>query len=93
MRPATTYATFALIAGLILLPVAIFLFGQLAAGSYDGPAGLPGFLGDIYGDLLRGKLLAWTIVLSPAALVSIWWAVVRFGLGDSAPGRRKSNGE
>ena len=78
LRPVAQLATLFAIAGLILLPALIFVFGVLFAGSYEGSSGVFGFLGDLYADLLRGRPLAWAIAASPAALAGTWWLVARF---------------
>jgi uncharacterized membrane protein len=67
----------ALIAGLILLPLAVFAVGQLMAGPYAGSGGFLGFLGSIYIDLITGKPSAWILTLSPALLMGIGYLLFR----------------
>ena len=62
--------------GLVFLPVGVYTFGQFVVGPYEGTSGLAGFLSSIYTDLLRGKLAAWTLALSPAAVIAIWYIVL-----------------
>lgn len=66
-----------LIAGAILAPVAVYIFGVSLIAPYEGDGGVMGFLGSVYGDALGGKAAAWALLLSPVAFVLTWWAVYR----------------
>lgn len=75
-----------IVAGAVLAPVAVYVFGANLIAPYEGDGGLLGFLGSVYGDALRGKLAAWALLLSPALFVLTWWAVLRLArTADSAP--------
>ena len=75
-----------IVAGAVLAPVAVYVFGASLIAPYEGDGGALGFLGSVYGDALRGKLAAWALLLSPALFVLTWWAVVRLARSpDSAP--------
>lgn len=53
-------------AGLVLMPPAIFMTGQTLLGAYsEGGHGMGHLYGTIFGDLARGFLPAWILVLSP----------------------------
>jgi len=64
------------LSGFLLLPVLAFTFGQAVVGPYEGDAGFADFLGAIVADLWRGKLGAFTLVATPAAIVAIWYAAI-----------------
>lgn len=79
-----------LIAGAILAPVAVYVFGVNLIAPYEGDGGMLGFLGSVYGEALNGKAAAWGLILSPAAFVLTWWAVyrlIRAGRATPAPRR------
>lgn len=61
-----------LLVGLLLLPIAIYLVGQLIFGLYDGD-GLTGFVEGIYRDILAGDGIVWFLFLSPY----LGWQVIR----------------
>lgn len=58
-----------LLAGLTLLPVAVYLVGQSIFGDY--PDGLPGFLREIWGHLLAADPATWFLVLSPWLVIAV----------------------
>lgn len=62
------------VAGPLLVPVAAYVAGGRIVGPYAGARGLESYLGAIYADALRGRLLALAIVLGPL-LVAIGWSV------------------
>jgi hypothetical protein len=68
--------TLLLLAGIYLLPLAIYMVGQLLAGPYEG-SGVVGYIGSIYRAALDGKLAAWSLILSPALIVIVWSGVFR----------------
>jgi hypothetical protein len=61
-----------LAAGLVLLPLSVYVFGQQVVGPYEGSGGIIGFTGSIYAGLLRGEASAWLLVASPALLATCW---------------------
>lgn len=61
-----------LLVGLLLLPVAIYVVGQLVFGQYGG-LGLTGFFERIYRGLPSGDGVVWFLVLSPY----LGWQVLR----------------
>jgi hypothetical protein len=64
------------LAGLLLLPIAVYFVGQLVFGPYEGE-GYAGFFTAVTDRLGGGEASAWFLVLSPLILVSIlrsaWW--------------------
>lgn len=64
------------LAGVVIAPLAAYAFGAVVMGPYEGDGGLGGFLAAVYGDALRGRWSALGLVLSPAAAVLCWWAVI-----------------
>jgi hypothetical protein len=68
--------TLLLLAGIYLLPLAIYMVGQLLAGPYEGSGAL-GYIGSIYRAALDGKLAAWSLILSPVLIVMVWSGVFR----------------
>jgi hypothetical protein len=52
-----------LVAGVCLLPIAVFLVGGLVFGEH--PDGMGAFVADIWDSLLEGDLATWFLVLSP----------------------------
>ncbi len=62
-------------AGAVIAPALVYAVGSLL-GPYEGPNGFIGFLADVYGDALHGKLAAVGLLLSPAAFVFSWWVIV-----------------
>ena len=61
--------------GVVVLPLAIYLVGQMVFGEYGGP-GYGDFFGTLAAKLRRGESVAWFLVLSPY----LTWQVVRLGL-------------
>ena len=59
-----------LMAGLLLLPVAIFLVGDVVFGDYGGD-GYGQFFEAILGRLAGGDRFAWFLVLSPYLVVQL----------------------
>jgi len=68
LRRELYFAVGALGAGLIALPLLIFLAGSLTLGAYESGR-LGAFLADFYGGLVRGWLPVWGVVLGPYALL------------------------
>jgi hypothetical protein len=71
VRESTLFAVLLLV-GLLLLPVAIYLVGQLVFGEFGG-AGLTGFIEGIYRGILAGNSVIWFLFLSPY----LGWQVMR----------------
>lgn len=59
-----------LLAGLTLLPLAIWLVGSSVFGAYAGD-GFAGFYGQLAGRLAAGGVVAWFLVLSPLLGVAV----------------------
>jgi len=57
---------------ILLVPIAVFLGGQLLAGPYAGEGGIFGMMWNIYRDALSGHLSAWILLLAPVLLFLIW---------------------
>jgi len=73
---------------LVYVPLGVYLFGMLLAGSYDGEYGFFGLAGRIYMDLLKLELTAWFLMLSPALVYLIWRLVGWLqGYGQTADAR------
>jgi len=53
-----------LLAGLVLLPVAVYVVGRQVFGDYGG-TGFTAFYGMLHSDLRSGHLAIWFLVLSP----------------------------
>jgi hypothetical protein len=62
---------------LIGVPVIIYLFGGLLVGPYQGEGGLPGMVGTIYLDAIKGHLSALTLLTAPVLLIGIWVSVMQ----------------
>ena len=65
------------LAGALLVPLAVYLFGSTLMGPYEGDGGLVGFLATVYADLLRGRPGALALVLSPTVFFALWWLIFR----------------
>ena len=67
-------------AGLILLPLAVYLTGQSVFGEYSG-AGFWDFYRRLTGDIREGRTLVWFLVLSPYLILMLlrltFWAFRR----------------
>jgi hypothetical protein len=63
------------LAGALLVPFAVYLFGSTLMGPYEGEAGLAGFLAAVFSDVFRARAGALALVLSPAAFVLLWWLI------------------
>ena len=57
-------------AGLVLLPLAIYLTGQSVFGEYGG-AGISDFYRRLTGDVREGRGLVWFLVLSPYMILTL----------------------
>ena len=76
----------ALVAGFVLIPLAIWLVGNRILGPYthglDPSAGGPmRLLGDFYAGLTHGSVIFWCVALGPILLISLFrlfWGVIRF---------------
>ncbi len=62
--------TILLAVGIILLPVAIFLVGEVVFGDYGGD-GFGQFLESIFTRLFDGDRFAWFLILSPYIVVQL----------------------
>ena len=76
----------ALIAGFVLIPLAIWLVGNRILGPYthglDTTAGGPmRLLGDFYAGLTHGSVIFWCVALGPYLLiwfVRLFWGAIRY---------------
>ena len=59
-----------LFAGLVLLPLAIYLTGQSVFGEYGG-AGFSDFFRQIGGEIRHGSPVVWFLVLSPYLIIML----------------------
>jgi len=66
-----------LFAGLVLLPIAIWLVGKTVFGPYGG-SGYSDFFGVLSGKIRSGDAVAWFLVLSP---YFVWQCVRLMALG------------
>ena len=57
--------------GFVVLPVMVYLVGQVVIGGYEGDGGLLGLFIAIYRSLGRGELATWVLVLSPYLVVQL----------------------
>ena len=73
-RTALTLAILCL-AGALLAPVAVYLFGSTVMGPYEGDGGLAGFSASVFAAAVEGKAGALALVLTPAGLLLTWWLV------------------
>ncbi len=77
-----------LIAGLSLLPMAIWLVGSSVFGAYGGN-GFGGFYADLARRLASGSSVAWFLVLSPLlGIVVLRVTLLAFRLADRQESRR-----
>ena len=69
-----------LFAGLVLLPLGIYLTGQSVFGEYGG-AGFSDFYGRLSGEVRDGRPVVWFLVLSPYLTLMLLrltiWAFLR----------------
>jgi hypothetical protein len=76
----------ALVAGFVLIPLAIWLVGNRILGPYthglDPSAGGPmRLLGDFYSGLTHGSVIFWCVALGPILLIGLFrlfWGVIRY---------------
>jgi hypothetical protein len=61
----------------LLLPILAYIGGRVVVGPYEGSMGLLGYLGAVLSDAVRGRWLAWVLVLAPAATVALWRIIGR----------------
>lgn len=61
-----------LFAGILLLPLAIYLVGQSVFGEYSG-AGFSGFYVQLHHDIRDGQPVVWYLILSPYII----WQLLR----------------
>lgn len=73
LRPALL----ALLLSLVLVPVCAYIGGSLVVGEYEGASGLLGYLVAIFRDALRGRWLAWLLILAPVLIVGTWFVTLR----------------
>jgi hypothetical protein len=69
------------LAGLVLLPICIYVVGVNIIGEYSPEAGMAGLLLAIWGDLARARIGAWILVLSPWLVIQLIRLFVRLWRG------------
>ncbi len=73
-------ALWLMFAGLVLLPLGIYLTGQSVFGEYGG-AGFSDFYGRLSGEVREGRPVAWFLVWSPYLILMLVrltiWAFLR----------------
>ena len=67
-----------LLIGFVPVPIAVYFVGQAVVGPYEGDGGLVGLISQIGTDLIRLRLAAWTLVLSPYLIVQLLRAVAHW---------------
>lgn len=72
------------LAGALLAPVAVYLFGSTVMGPYEGDGGIGSFTAGVFAAAADGKPGALALLLSPAALVLTWWLIFLL-LGRARP--------
>lgn len=78
LLPLLTLLALALTGGLVL-PIASYMAGKRVIGAYEGKLGLSDYLDSVYGAAGRGEFLAWWLLLAPALIAVVWYAVFRLG--------------
>ncbi|MDJ0929319.1 MAG: hypothetical protein QNJ73_16900 [Gammaproteobacteria bacterium] len=66
-----------LLGGALAVAGVSFAVGSLMS-RYEGEGGFAGFLLTVFGDAFRGHPAALALLLSPAAMLLLWWIVIRF---------------
>jgi hypothetical protein len=75
-----------LLAGLVILPLSIYMVGRAVFGDYGG-GGLGDFYEELLGRLVRGEPVVWFLLLSPYLL----WQLCRLTIwGFRRGGRRQA---
>ena len=67
----------ALLLSFLIVPVCAFVGGLIVVGDYEGQSGLLGYMAAIYGDALRGRWLAWILILAPILIVGLWTIIAK----------------
>jgi len=67
----------ACLAGALLAPVTVYLFGSTVMGPYEGAGGLGGFTASVFSAAADGKPGALALLLTPAGLALTWYLVAR----------------
>lgn len=74
------------LAGILLLPIAIYFVGNALFGDYGG-SGFSAFYGSLHGALRSGELAVWFLVLSPYLILQLCRVTIfvlrRVRCGDS----------
>lgn len=78
LLPLLTLLALAATGGLVL-PIASYMAGKRVIGAYEGKLGLRDYLDSVYGAAGRGEFLAWWLLLAPALIALVWYAVFRLG--------------
>lgn len=81
----------ALLLSLVLVPVCAYVGGSLVVGEYEGHGRLLGYLIAVFADALRGRWLAWVLILTPLLLVAIWTLVARLAQHSPQTGDEAKN--
>lgn len=78
------------LAGLVLLPLAIYLTGQSVFGEYGG-AGFSDFFRRLSGEIREGSLVVWFLVLSPYLIIMLLRLTIWGFLRSKRAGSGRSN--
>jgi len=70
-------AGLALLLSFAIVPVCAFVGGSIVVGDYEGASGLLGYLTAIYGDALKGRWLAWLLILAPVLIIGCWTVILK----------------
>ena len=73
VRKETATLVFLFLIGLVVLPVLVYLVGNIVFGAYDG-SGFSAFYGALHSDFRAGEPVVWFLMLSPY----IGWQILRF---------------
>ena len=68
LRKESLLLLYLFLAGILLLPIAIYFVGYALFGEYGG-SGFSAFYGSLHGSLRSGELPVWFLVLSPYLIV------------------------
>lgn len=77
LRRAVLTALSVLLGGGLAIAGLSFAVGSLMS-RYEGEGGFAGYLLTVFGDAFQGRPAALALLLSPAAMLLLWWVVIRF---------------
>ena len=77
LRRHLAWVAAALMFAAVVLPFLVYLTGESTLGEY-AQGGAARFMGDFYADLGRLRPVAWTLLLGPVVLVTVWRMLVAY---------------